>query len=221
MKKVLLEKQFEPEQVCKAYATLRFLKNYGHTVVFNEQCKKTIVDQFLGMISQCQVKNFIDYGDRLRLLAKPETVNLALFQKIAIEIQLGEEIEDKCTAYKRFMYKNLYFHSYDDKKLKKRRNDSTALTLDGKLISIWKLLKVRCVASKATKYVIVGKELPVLDESLCVKDNFNSKMYSYIAVDNTRLACSEVSFIENKCLSHRYRRDKLCIFPLVNMLETD
>lgn len=207
-----------PEQICKQYHRLRYVKM--HSDIFDrEDCNYRVQSFYTSLMNQCRIKNCIEYGDSLRLFGKPKNTSLSVVEKIVIEERLQERVKEKCQMFQRFIFKNTLFHSNNYKRLKKR-NNSYVLMNNNSLISISSVVGVQGVSSEETKYVLLGLMLNISNEDVCKNGRFTSKLFSFVAEQTSTIVCYEVSCISSKCVGVPYK-DKFCIFPLVNKVETD
>lgn len=171
-------------------------------------------------MSECRVKNCIEYDENLRLFGKPNEKTLSLREKTVIECMLQTDVYEACEEYSRFIYKSVLFHSAGYKRLIKR-NNSCILYGDNLLMEVTSILKIKQNNDVPT-VIILGKTLAILaNESICSYKNVSSNDFAFIVKETESFVCCEPSAIEKKCIKRIYGPDKFCIIPLVNTIETD
>lgn len=69
--------------------------------------------------------------------------------------------------------------------------------------------------------VVLGKNMKILEEKLYEYENYSSEKYSFIAGKEDTFSCCKPADIEKKCVAINYYENKLCVFPIVNICETD
>ncbi|XP_036143289.1 uncharacterized protein LOC118645713 isoform X1 [Monomorium pharaonis] len=204
--------QFIPQQICKLYYRLKYIQN--QSIIFSDaRCSTKSKNLYLKLMNECRVKNCIEYEDNLRIFEKPQRLELSVVEKLVIETTLEERINSFALKYYRFIYKNILYHSYDYRRLLKRNN--SCILADTNLLLIVALIKVKCSVSEDIKYVILGKKLTLLNENIC------SSAFSYITQESTTLVCCKISSIVRKCIVVPYVSDKLCVYPIENIVEMD
>ncbi|XP_011696440.1 PREDICTED: uncharacterized protein LOC105455077 isoform X2 [Wasmannia auropunctata] len=215
-----------PEQICKFYSRIRYIKQSS---TFNKpNCSVKGKAVFDSLMKQCRIQRCIEYENHLTAFGPSKKIDFSLIEKITIEEFLGDSVKNKALTFQRFIYKNVLYHGFDYARLIKRRNN-TVLTQSGSLLVIQYL----CIAEKATgekKQLLICKELRVLkQEVLCKNKNVSSNNFSYVVEEMDNIRCSLLHMIKNKCINipvfssnnDNSNNNKRCIIPLVNSVETD
>lgn len=208
-----------PEQICKLYHRLQYIKINSY-VFDHENCSQKAKIIFLKLMHECKIKNCIEYEDHLKIFGNSKTIKLSIIEKSVIESVLEETINDNTNKYFRFIYKNVLFHSCDYKRLTKR-NNSCILTDNSVLLVITSLVKIQCLISQDIKYIVLGKKLSIEDCELCKNGRYVSNVISFIAKETSNIICCKMSSIVRKCVMVPYKKDMFCIYPLGNTVETD
>lgn len=219
LKKLFHGTQYIPEQICKFYSRLSYIKTASE-IFCKENCSKRGEKLFRTLMKECGVKNCIYYDDFLRIFGAPKTVNLTLTEKFVIEEVLAETIEAKVQTFTRFIYKSTLFNASADTRLMKR-NNCTIEMMDGRFISVSNLLIVKLTASQGYKHVLLGKELEKQDKILCKAGDFSSNDFSSIMKETNNIVAYSILSIKNKCVNINLNENELYIEPLVNNIETD
>ena len=136
-----------------------------------------------------------------------------------IEELVGEAVLEKCKSYHRFIYNHILVYTSNYNRLKKRHN-STIVTDDGEIMVISHLIKIKCMDSNDTKYIILGEKLEILDEMLCKNNKFCSSNYSFVTKRSRSIVCYNYSSIKVKAVNI-YSEDRYYVIPIVNKFETD
>ncbi|XP_029162383.1 uncharacterized protein LOC114933966 isoform X1 [Nylanderia fulva] len=109
--------QYIPEQICKFYSRIRYVKQSS---VFDQpNCSKKGKDLFDSIIKECRIKRCMEYGNSLRAFGSAIIIELSLIEKITVEQFLGESVKNKALAYQRFIYQNILYHGSNCTQLKK------------------------------------------------------------------------------------------------------
>ncbi|KAJ8679136.1 hypothetical protein QAD02_014923 [Eretmocerus hayati] len=211
--------QYMGEQVCAATCRIRYLRNNAH-IFSREDCNVDTVKIFIMLMEQCRVKNCIEYKEKLRMFGKPQGTELILIEKIEIEELLDGEVEEKCETFTRFIYDHMLIHSSSYQRLKKRKN-SFIITENNEIFDIQKIVRVQKFNSRKTRYIILGKEVEILDQQLCENQQFSSEQYSYIVKETNNIRAFKPKLIRSKCVRVFIEDGLSCIIPLVNKQETD
>lgn len=71
------------------------------------------------------------------------------------------------------------------------------------------------------RYVIIGQEYQVLNESLVVNEAFSATKYSYITRPTGNVVAFYPQDISKKCILVPLDNEKVILFEIVNAFETD
>ncbi|XP_067212377.1 uncharacterized protein [Linepithema humile] len=208
-----------PLQICKLYSRLRYIKQQCE-IFSRPNCSVQGKVIFRYITKKTKIMKCIEFGDELRIFGKSTEMQLSLRQKLLIEQFLKETIENNVQSFQRFTYNNTLYHSFKYSCLIKR-NNSTVLLENRSLMIISDLILLKTSDLQTKKYIVLGKELQIIDEEVCKYKTISSKMFSFIARHTNNDVCNFLSAIRKKCVYIPYKDDKLCIIPLVNTLETD
>ena len=219
LKKLFNGTQYVPEQICKFYTRFRFI-NIASEIFSRENCSERGKKLFRSLMKECGIKRCIQYGDFLRIFGAPLYVNLTIIQKLVIEEVLEGVVDDAAEAFKRFVYKNVLYHTSNDNRLIKR-NNSTIETTDGRFMVILDFLIVKLSETGGFKHVIIGKELQRQNKTLFNVGNVSSSEFSYIVKETNNIMCCMPYMIKVKCVNIQCDETELCLLPIVNNLETD
>lgn len=169
--------QYLPEQIAKFYSRLRYVK-LSSEVFSKPNCSLKGKAIFQTLMKECKVKRCIEYGEGLRAFGASKDVSLTEFQLSLIQNVLQENVEINTEFFERFIYNHVLFHVSSCSQLKKRIN-CVIQTNDGNFVMIVKFLSVK-TETQSKKQVIIGKELEVIEESLCEFENFSSSDFAYM-----------------------------------------
>ena len=76
--------QYVPDQICKPYNCLRYLKNQAHIFSLPDTNKKARIT-FIKLMNQCNVKNCIKNEEDLKIFGAPVKKNLTTTEKVIID----------------------------------------------------------------------------------------------------------------------------------------
>ena len=82
-------------------------------------------------------------------------------------------------------------------------------------------MAVRRIGTTDDVYIILGKLLNSVDEEICNYERKSSKLFSFIATETDSTISVKITSINSKCVYIPISINKICIIPLVNILETD
>ncbi|KAJ8685085.1 hypothetical protein QAD02_020878 [Eretmocerus hayati] len=165
-------------------------------------------------------EKLLEYKEKLRMFGKPQGTELILIEKIEIQELLDGEVEEKCETFTRFIYDHMLIHSSSYQRLKKRKN-SFIITENNEIFDIQEIVRVQKFNSRKTRYIILGKEVEILDQQLCENQQFSSEQYSYIVKETNNIRAFKPKLIRSKCVRVFIKDGLSCIIPLVNKQETD
>ena len=82
-------------------------------------------------------------------------------------------------------------------------------------------MAVRRVGTTEYLYVVIGKQLDVINEQICNHAGISSKLFSFIVTETNITVSMKLDTIKSKCFHIPYAPNKMCIIHLVNVIETD
>lgn len=208
--------QYVADQILKSYARLKYLK-LSSTVFSKPNCSLKGKILFQSLMKECHVRRAIQYGEDLTAFGAGREYILTEREKLLVEQFLLEEVQTEAWCYDRFIFKNTLFHTSSCKTLIKRLN-CVIITAEKNFLSISALLRIE-TNRRTCKQIILGVELQDTKEILCKNKNFVSNLTTVVKkTENIQIMYPES--IERKCMCIPYK-DKLCITPLLNIVETD
>lgn len=220
LKTMFHNSQSVPQQICKSYLRLQCMKR--STVFQSQHCNanaKLLFDKMLEKLRLSQV--YQDFGDNLRTFGKPQDIGLSAVQKLLIEELIRKPIlaDTVVIAYKRFILKNILYHSCDYDRLVQRNNSVVQLTNDS-FSEIMNLVILKFV--DANESIIIGKRLEISNsEPLCRNDRITSNAISNLLHFSDNLICFRPNNIKRKCVLVPYLENTFHVTPIVNVMETD
>lgn len=227
LRKLYHNSQTIPKQICKSYFRLKAVDRISSRIFGNENCTVRGKLLFKKMFEKHKVHSCVEHGPHLRLLQPSSIISLSNIEQTCIIQLLQEELVsvNNINSYKRFIFKNIVYHSVNYERLLKRDN-SVIQMINGAYMIIEHICMVQTVNSNDEMYVIVGtKLLPSISLQL-VKDteiNNCSTSYSSIVRKSDEIICILPTFIKRKCIIINYNTlgHLYVIMPLVNVTETD
>lgn len=206
--------QYIPNQIFYTYFRLAYLKSKCH-IFASPNVHPDVLDTFLRTMTECQVTNCLEYEDNLRVFGKENKLELDNVEKYLVRYFFDENVQIKrCNSYKRFIQKNILYHSDDYQRFQKRKN-SLVMMKDGNIVDIKNLIEI------SDKFLVLGVKLEKTNEVVCKYGPISSAKYSYVVTRSREKVCYEVSSIEKKCVLIPYENEKYCVTTIVNTIETD
>ena len=115
---------------------------------------------------------------------------------------LQERVHNVVVSYKRYIYKNILYHSIEYEKLVKRNNSIVRLT-DGVFMQITAIIIVQSINYNRTECIITGNVFDVLPKNpLCFDRQLNvtSKQFFTIGSLTNRVICVYPCMLAAKCV---------------------
>lgn len=164
--------QFVPEQICKFYFRLNYIKQ---NTVFNRQnCSGKGQAVFDSIMKECKIQKCLEYEDTLKAFGSWHEKQLNLIEKLQVEFLVEERINDTVRTFERFIYKNILYHGVNYSRLI-RRSNSTVITKQKSILVILYLCIVETLAGEKHN-VLLCNRLRILDhEQLCKSSNISSR----------------------------------------------
>lgn len=215
-----------PLQICKNYVRTCTLQEMVCDVLINENCSSATQHLYEKLTLQKYALNTcVKYGNSVRLFGAPYTGSLTLTEKILIETLVEEEIcNSNISFFKRFICKNVLYHTKEYQRMTKRTNHIVQLP-NKDFISISKIILLNTAFRNRQLCIIVGFKFHCTGEPLYRNNRINitSNSICSIVEETNELVAIHPLQISIKCLitQHPNNVKKFCCFPLVNSLETD
>ncbi|XP_039304914.1 uncharacterized protein LOC120357714 [Solenopsis invicta] len=226
LKKLYHNTQAVPRQICKTYFRLKTVDRISNKIFKDENCTVRGKLLFNKMFGPHKINSCVEYGPHLRLLQPSSNISLNIVQQACIIQLLQEELvsADNIQLYKRFIFKNILYHSVDYERFTKRENSVIQLT-NGAYIMIQNICMVQKINCNEDIYVIFGLKLLPLNLELAKDSQVNntSTLYSSIVRKSDEIICILPTSIKRKCIKMNYnmRDDHYIVMPLVNLMEID
>lgn len=195
-----------PDQICKSYCLLTYIKNNSH-VLNDINCDPRTIQFFHNIMNQCHVKNSIIYEEDVRVFGKGKKISLTRILKFLVEQLLNTDINEQCLLYSRFIYKNILFHTESYTRMKKR-NNCTVMLNNNLIVQLTHLLSVT-LTDENKKFILLGTEMQNTNEIMCRSNNFSSASYSYVMRESDNIRCFNLSDLNSKCIKISFN-ENLC-----------